>query len=479
MTANDITVMNPSRKGSLTGPAKLQAVSDLVDKLTEDVEKITMLPNERNEALDELKIYGRIPQDAEPIFTRDAMHMLLRHAFFSPSSETARAALRVLANAMLLRAETRQMFVDLGFAPRACYELKKDNWDNELLVSRILFLTTYETDVDLLCLIEKHRLAENLVENLHRHVKAMSNKAKAKADPMEPLALAESLKLLFNVTHFCKEKLACFTPAVPHIAALFLKQDITDCKPLDPPSGPLINALLNLDLSADKSQAALYPKNDATKVASRLVELLAKSLKAYDDNELEAVVTPLISLLSKMYQNAPDTVQQYLRKSLLPTAKDRQGILGRGDTLSSRLLKNSTNPVAPALRDAISELLFDMSDKDASKFVENVGYGFASGFLFQNNVPIPASASEAFCTGDETGDERPVNPVTGQFLDREPQPSEPEMTGEEKQREAERLFVLFERLKKTGVVNVENPVGEAIRQGRFRELGDDEVEEVD
>jgi hypothetical protein len=89
-----------------------------------------------------------------------------------------------------------------------------------------------------------------------------------------------------------------------------------------------------------------------------------------------------------------------------------------------------------------------MSERDASKFVENVGYGFASGFLFQNNVAIPASASEAFSTSDATGMQKPVNPITGQFLESEKHPEEKELTQEEKEREAERLFVLFERYTK-------------------------------
>ena len=60
-----------------------------------------------------------------------------------------------------------------------------------------------------------------------------------------------------------------------------------------------------------------------------------------------------------------------------------------------------------------------------------------------------------------------INPVTGQRLAAEPENPEPEMTDEEKEREAERLFVLFERLKATGVVDVENPVHQAMREGRF------------
>lgn len=371
--------------------------------------------------------------------------MLLRHAFHSPSSDTARAALRIIANAMLLKPETRQIFVDQGFAAKACNEFKKENWDDEFLVARILFLTTYDTNVDLEELIEKHHLAERVTESLGRHAKLLSNKAKTKADPMEDMALVETLKLLFNVTHFCNTHVANFTPAVPHVVAFLWKQDISQTKPLDPPFGPIINALLNLDLEDEKSVAALFPKNDTNKVSSRLVELLDPAMKVYSNNDLDAVVTPLVGVIRKLHEYGPEPAKQHIRSLLLPTAQDRKDILGKGDTLSARLLKNSTNPTAPAIREAISHLLFDMSDKDANKFVENVGYGFASGFLFQNNVPIPASASEAFSTGDTSGTQKPVNPITGQFVDMEKEVDVPEMTQAEKEREAERLFVLFER----------------------------------
>ncbi len=148
-------------------------------------------------------------------------------------------------------------------------------------------------------------------------------------------------------------------------------------------------------------------------------------------------------MLRRIHDGAPEAVRQHVRGKLLPTQEDRQKVLGRGTTLTSRLLRNSTNPLTPELREAISHLLFEMSDKDASKFVENVGYGFASGFLFQNNLPMPApQLGSAGGDGDEN---KPVNPVTGQFLDAETFADMPEMTQAEKEREAERLFVLFER----------------------------------
>ena len=63
-----------------------------------------------------------------------------------------------------------------------------------------------------------------------------------------------------------------------------------------------------------------------------------------------------------------------------------------------------------------------------------------------------------------------INPVTGQRRDMELAVEGPEMTDEEKEREAEKLFVLFERLKATGVVDVVNPVEQARREGRFEEV---------
>lgn len=370
--------------------------------------------------------------------------MLLQYGFQSSSSDTSRAALRVLANSMLLKPETRRMLVDQGFATKACDGLKTDNWDNEFLHSRILLLSTYGTKEHLSNLITERHLAENITENLDRHAQLAATKPQ-QPQPMEDMALSEILKLLFNVTHFCKDEASHFDTAVPHIAALLWKQDIPSSNPLDSPFGPLVNALINLDISTATNQAAIYPSSEPNKVAARLISLLDIAMATYNDNELEVTVTPLISTMLKISEHAPSSVREYIGSKLLPTAEDRKSVLGRGKTLSARLLKNSTNPMTPALRDAIAHLLFEISDKDASKFVENVGYGFASGFLFKNNVPIPASASTTFNADDSTGAQRMVNPITGQFIDQEKVSELPPMTEDEKLREAERLFVLFER----------------------------------
>jgi hypothetical protein len=215
---------------------------------------------------------------------------------------------------------------------------------------------------------------------------------------------------------------------------------------------------MNLPLETKDNIAVFFPKCSPNVNIDRLNEILEKSIKVYADDELEQLVSPLLTLLRKVYETAPKEVQRHLQRVLLPSEADREKVLGRAESLSSRLLRLSTNPTTPQVRETISSLLFDLSDKDARKFVQNVGYGFASGFLFQHNVPIPENALEAWSTSDSEGsntrasqDSRQnllagrVNPITGQFLDMEEVVEEVEMTQEEKEREAERMFVLFER----------------------------------
>lgn len=463
--------------GTLTGAAKLEAVTRLVERLSIDLEEKNLTTEQRDALLEELKVYGRDPRNADPIFTKDGIKMLTRHAFDTPTISTSHNALRCLANAMLIKPEARQIFVDLGCGPKACEQLKRDTWDDEFLCSRVIFLTTYGTDIDLAKLVNEYGLAQTVTDKLAKHAALATGAGKAKADPMQDMALADTLKLMFNVTHFCKASIDKFTPAVCHIVTLLQKREAAPSRPLDGFYTHLINALVNLNLDSEAAQAALYPEGEQqNSVVERLVDLLDLSLKTYDENDLEQVVTPLVSVLRSIHESAPEAVRKFIRSKLLPTKEDREDVLGRGETLASRFLRNSTNAVAPQLRDAISHTLFEMSDKDASIFVENVGYGYASGFLFQNNIPVPENA-----VGDGIGDsDRPVNPITGQFLDQETGPDLPEMTEEEKEREAERLFVLFERLKKTGIIDVQNPVEQYMRDGRFQDIKDeDRVEELD
>lgn len=398
---------------------------------------------------------------------------LSRHAFNSPSYTTSRNALKCLANALLLRSSTRQILVNLDFDAKLCSRLKNDNREDEFLISRLIFLLTYDTNINIEKLIDQYHLADNININIQRHAKQYPAKGKKpKTDPMEDMALTETLKLLFNITHHCPERTSTFIPSIPHILTILCRRSLSTKSPLDPPIGPLINSLINFDYEkGNDSTAFLFPKFDTKCNAARLIEIVDLAVRNYPETELEKELVPPLTLLRKIYEVAPKEVGSFMRETILPNDEDRKMPLGRNESLSSCLLRLSTSPLAPQLRDTISSLLFDISDKDAASFVQNVGYGFASGFLFQHNLPIPENAFEAWSTtggagangveeksgADESLSSRKekleeqmrkmnlVNPVTGQLLQNETPYTGPEMTREEKEREAERLMVLFER----------------------------------
>ena len=95
------------------------------------------------------------------------------------------------------------------------------------------------------------------------------------------------------------------------------------------------------------------------------------------------------------------------------------------------------------------------------------GYGNVAGFLFNKNVmsaPPPESGPNAPPTTTSTGET--ISPITGTTI--KPKTDVPEMTEEEKEREMEKLLVLFDRLEKTGALpNDQNPIRKAIHEGKL------------
>lgn len=52
------------------------------------------------------------------------------------------------------------------------------------------------------------------------------------------------------------------------------------------------------------------------------------------------------------------------------------------------------------------------------------------------------------------------------------------MTEAEKEREAERLFVMFDRLNKNGAITVENPITAAKQAGKFASSAEDDAARI-
>ncbi|KKZ66381.1 hypothetical protein EMCG_07885 [[Emmonsia] crescens] len=459
----------------LEGKEKLDEVAQLVKSLAEDVKKKHFQPSQRVEILQQLRVHGRKPENADAIYSKEGLRVLAHYGFEGKSPTVSREALRCLANALLLEPSMRQIFVDLEQGPNIVGKLKEENSDDEFLASRLLFLTTYDTDLDFDKLFDNNSLGENINAHIYRHSKRFSKAKKKKLDQMDELALSETLKLMFNITNFYPHRVDAFSPSIPHILKILSRIEIPT-PPLQAPVNYLINSLLNLDLEAKKGKHfgtnPLFPKFDQNCNVDKLINILDQAVAMHKPEHLETLAVPLLTLLRKIYSFAPEGPRKYMAWLLLPEDDDHERPIGQSNTLSSRLLRLSTSPVAPSLREGISALMFELSGSDATDFVRNVGYGFAAGFLMSHDMPVPETANEAFSTSATNPSElNPnVNPITGQRWDAEPQERGPEMTQEEKEQEAERLFVLFDRLKATGVVDVENPVRAALEQGRFEEL---------
>jgi hypothetical protein len=375
----------------------------------------------------------------------------------------------------------------MGYAPKAAERYKNDDRDDEFLCSRILFLLTYNTRVDFEQLVEQNKLAETINLQIARHSKSFYSKSgrrKSETSPMVDMSLIETLKLMFNITYYYPDLVPKFTPSVEPLVRLVINHPLPS-PPLQPPITYLFNGLLNLDLaSAEKKtpigpearSSPLFPYSNPEEVVERFTSIFNKAIVTMPENELDQAAAPLCTLLRRLYELAQPQMKEWMRWIMLPRERDREKPLGVGDTMAARLLRLSCSPGLPTLRENISSLLFELSDKDANKFVKNIGYGFAAGFLMNHNIEIPSSAAEAssISSGSDAQSGVTVNPITGQRLSAEendqPREAEKDMTQSEKEREAERMFVLFERLKATGVVNVKNPVEQAVEEGRFEEI---------
>jgi hypothetical protein len=119
---------------------------------------------------------------------------------------------------------------------------------------------------------------------------------------------------------------------------------------------------------------------------------------------------------------------------------------------------------------AAGELLLSLCDGDAKRMTEAIGYGPCAGFLMNTGLASALPSGVAAGTG---ANGRAVDPITGEYEPTEEERALDEinrMTDAEKEAEAERLFVLFDRLNKTGVVQVRHPMAAAHDSGRFEEI---------
>nr|CAG8495504.1 9963_t:CDS:10 [Entrophospora candida] len=417
---------------------KINEKSELIKSLLNDINenKYNWNENVKALALQTIKVLGRDTKGCDYLFSEEGFKILLNHADNIISQES----LTCIANSLLLKDSTRNLFEKY----------------NCIFTSFVIFK-----------LVDDLGIIDVLYKNISNIVKELSSldydsKKESSSPYTNEMILNEQLKLLFNLMmnypklaslYHCnnddkennndkgkvKENNTKFDILLPPILEIILELKPPSPLPLSPPHSHAIHALLNfpVELILFPTSTSSQSTNQQQQQQQNLPKSSKKKSNNNDQNNQYLILYKLIDILKTMIfitiKGDPDSViNEYdkydvsfdetitplivLLKRLAEgdqTAKlilrnnllpdDVTKPLEKGDSLSARLIRVMTSVLLPNLKESISNLLFTLCDED----------------------------------------------------------------DEEKEREAEKLFVLFDRLKKTGVMNFVDPIEAAIKSVRF------------
>lgn len=234
-------------------------------------------------------------------------------------------------------------------------------------------------------------------------------------------------------------------------------------------SAPIVDIVVRVHELLDATMSHYLPGNiDPDNIKIR------EMCKAEGETSLDDILSPLVLLVTRL-SVADDTTRARFRDILLPADMDRTSSLELRADLLGRCLRLLGSVHHARLKDATGEMLFAICDSNreftlsrtapqpngrsaATTMSAQIGYGNAGGFLFNKGVmsaPTQPSNSTLVTPSGEA-----INPITG-TIQRDPIPCD--MTDEEREQEAEKLMVLFDRLERSGGIGPgQNPVRQAI-----------------
>ncbi|KAA8897502.1 hypothetical protein TRICI_006718 [Trichomonascus ciferrii] len=432
-------------------------------------------------ALVQIKTNGRAQGVSRSLRQQDLSRLVdlyvLRKAP-APSRRAMIECLTILANALVWSEDLLASFEPGHVITKVLNECFQPSVDarEEYLFMRLLFLFTFHG----------RRYDEKLIKTGLAAVASKISYAAAHeavfTTEMERLAFIECMKFTFNLLHH-------YPLAVDYVQGYTARALVKIFYTLDPREEHdlcqhISNCLLCLPVAA-----WLY-ENDSLTVLERILAFVEIMVDPVNENLREdRILAPPLSLLHCIVSDLFKTQQQsdessekraslrsMCRERILPSASDRKQVLGTTDSLASYLLRITIDPVLRTTRNIIFDIFWKLSHESPDEFVGNFGLGYASSFLASHGIAFPESVnttqpSTPTTTSDNVAGPS-VNPITGQYVQYEKQTPNPvdEMTEEEKERDAERMFVLFERLKANNMIKVQNPVEVAARQGKLHEL---------
>ncbi|KIK68387.1 hypothetical protein GYMLUDRAFT_68251 [Collybiopsis luxurians FD-317 M1] len=186
------------------------------------------------------------------------------------------------------------------------------------------------------------------------------------------------------------------------------------------------------------------------------------------DTSLDDVLSPLVVLCTRLCL-ADEGTRIKVREWIVPPDLDRTNPLDERSDFLGRCIRLLGSVYHTRLKDAVGEMLYAACDSNASLLSSLFGYGHVAGLLFNKGVmsaPSPPSSTSDSEASTSNLDGREINPITGTYAPVGSTASATaDMTEEEKEQEMEKLFVLFDRLERSGALPPsQNPMRKVIEK---------------
>uniref|UniRef100_M4AH55 Synembryn n=1 Tax=Xiphophorus maculatus TaxID=8083 RepID=M4AH55_XIPMA len=279
--------------------------------------------------------------------------------------------------------------------------------------------------------------------------------------------IVEILKILFNITYSTHKQEPSEDDAAlyRHLVAILRLCLMRKCllpEDTDELQGHTVNLLTALPLQClnvlltvplePESKQSLGVNMDCVHT---LLTFMERRLEAGD--RVKEKLTPILNLLTESCRAHRET-RLYIRKHILPPLRDVSHRPEEGDTVKSRLVRLMTH-LDTDLKHCAADLLFVLCKENVRRFVKYTGYGNAAGLLATRGLLGGQRAvSDAQYSSDSDSDTEEyrqmkdrINPVTGRVEAEQSNPMEG-MTEEEKEEEAKRLIMLFNKLSKENII---------------------------
>ncbi|XP_028332639.1 synembryn-A [Gouania willdenowi] len=284
--------------------------------------------------------------------------------------------------------------------------------------------------------------------------------------------IIEILKILFNITHSSHRKVpseddaALYRHLVAILRLCLMRKSVltTDADELQ---GHTVNLLSALPLQClDVLLMVPLEQNSEQCEGRRLNMDCVHALLMFMERRLESgdkikeKLTPILNLLTESCRAHRET-RHYIRKHILPPLRDVTHRPEEGCTVKSRLIRLMTH-LDTDVKHCAAELIFVLCKENVRRFVKYTGYGNAAGLLATRGLlggqGFRTSSPDAHYSSDSDSDTEEyrqvkdrINPVTGRVEAEMPDPMEG-MSEEEKEEEAKRLIMLFNKLSRDNII---------------------------